>query len=261
MPQYMFDLSVDRVDLVNEGACSEAHIMLFKNKKGDNKMTYEQIMEKLTPEHRATVEATVAKAKEDAEATVAEAVAKTAEMTEELEATKAKCDELEKSLEETVEVEDEIEKSKTDAVEDVIKSLDPAVQAVFKSLQAKTEAAEAVVKAVQKEKEHAEAIAKAKTLSTLPVAEEVLVAEIEKGISPEVMNILEAAAKATADAEIFKSVGTDKIAPTGVDAWARIESAAVEIAKTKNISQAKAIDAAIKENPDLYREYIKNGAN
>lgn len=262
MPNYMFDLSVDRVDLVTEGANSEAMIKIFKSKnEGGTAMNYEEILASLKPEHRDVI-----KSEMDKLATLSpEDQAKVDEfdtLNTDLAKAKEELVNLQKELEETKKsVDEDVAKGKPD-MEDVIKGLDPAVQEVFKSLKAQKEAAEEVLKSAQKEKLHAEAIAKAKELKALPVEENTLVSVIEKGVSPEVMNIFTAAAKAFGDSDLFKSKGSDiGNSSTGTDAWAKIEAKASEIAKSRNITVAKATDVAIKENPDLYKEYLDNGAN
>ena len=62
MPKMITDLTIDRVDLVEEGANSAAFIRLYKSR--GEKMNYESILKSLKPEHAAVVEAEVAKAKE-----------------------------------------------------------------------------------------------------------------------------------------------------------------------------------------------------
>ena len=262
LPNYLFDLSVDRVDLVDEGACSVADIKLFKNKGGNIAMEYQEILEKLQPEHRAVIEAEVAKAACMTSEEDKDKLAKVETLEEELNTAKAclaaKEEELAKLKEES-----NVNKQKPE-FEEVLKGLDPAVQEVFKSMKAQKEAAEAVAKAAQQAKLHEEAIAKAKELKALPVEESKLVDLIEKGISEEIHEILKAAANACEGADIFKSQGTEvknSSSNTADSAWAKIELKADEVAKAKNISKAKAIDEVVRTNPDLYREYLDGGAN
>ena len=262
LPNYLFDLSVDRVDLVDEGACSVADIKLFKNKGGSNAMEYQEILEKLQPEHKAVIEAEVAKAACMTAEADKDKLAKMETLEEELNTTKA-C--LAQKEEELAKLQEEcnVNKSKPE-FEDILKGLDPAVQEVFKSMKAQKEAAEAVAKAAQQAKLHEEAVAKAKDLKALPVEEEKLVSLIEKGISEEVHEVLKAAAAACENSDIFKSTGTDTTGSgvsTADSAWAKIELKADEIAKAKGITKAKAIDEAVKANPELYREYLDGGAN
>lgn len=259
----MFDLSVDRVDLVSEGANSAAMIKIFKSKnEGGTAMNYEEILASLKPEHRTVIEAEfkkVSKLPEDVQAKVDGYD----QMSTDLAKAKEDLAQVQNDLEEEKKknAEGDVAKGKPD-MEEVIKGLDPAVQEVFKSLKAQKEAAEAVVKEAQKEKAHNEAVAKAKDLKALPVDEATLVDVIEKGVSTEIMNIFTAVAKALDDSDLFKSKGSDAgNSNTSTDSWAKIEAKASEIAKARNITVAKATDIAIKENPDLYKEYLENGAN
>lgn len=265
MPNLMIDLTVDRVDLVDEGANSAAHICLFKSKGGKNSMTYEEILAKMKPEHREVVEAELDKAK--------------CEVPEEAQKKIEQADELQKQLDEANEklenTEDELNKAKEELeaqevakskgepeFEDVLKGLDPSVQEVFKSMQAAKEAAEAEVAKAKEAKQHEEAVAKAKELKGLPTEEEKLVEAIKKGIEPEVLAILKAASTALEESGLFKSQGSDAKEDkeaTGDDAWAVIETKAEAVAKSKGMSMAKAIDTVLKENPDLYNRYIQGG--
>ena len=271
MATLLVDLMVDRVDLVEEGSCSVADIKLFKNKGGKPAMEFAQILEQLKPEHRAVVEAEVAKAKAEA----------TAAMEEEL--NKAKCDleesmtkaskleatneELAKENEELKaaneskddEEDDAVAKSNRD-MEEVIKGLDPTVQAYLANLKAQKDAAEQVAKSAAAEKAKEQAIAKARELKALPVEETQLVSVIEKGMPEEIYDILKSAAKLCEESELFKSKGSDAEGNTE-DAWAKIEAKASEIAKARNISREKAVGAVIKEFPEMYTEYLNNGAN
>lgn len=242
MPSLVLDLLVDRVDLVDEGANSEAFIKLYKRKERRDTMTFEEILAKMKPEHAEVVKQYVA----DKDLTV------------DLNKAKEKITELEGDLE-------KVAKSKTveePAFEDVLKSLDPAVQEVFKSMQAQKDAAEAVAKQAADERLNTEAIAKAKELKALPVDETKLV-EVLKSITPEVHEILKAANKAISEDSVFEEIGktkTDTSSGAG-DAWGKIEKKAKAIEVEQKVSKAKAISIAVNQNPDLYKEYLEGGAN
>ena len=270
MATLLVDLMVDRVDLVEEGSCSVADIKLFKNKGGKPAMEFAQILEQLKPEHRAVVEAEVAKAKAEATAAMEEELNKAKcdleeSMTKasELEATNeelAKENEELKAANESKDGEEEtVEKSNRD-MEEVIKGLDPTVQAYLANLKAQKDAAEQVAKSAAAEKAKEQAIAKARELKALPVEETQLVSVIEKGMPEEIYDILKSAAKLCEESELFKSKGSDAEGNTE-DAWAKIEAKASEIAKARNISREKAVGAVIKEFPEMYTEYLNNGAN
>ena len=129
-----------------------------------------------------------------------------------------------------------------------------------KSLQAQKEAAEAVVKQLNDQKLEDEAIAKAKELKGLPVDEDKLVTVV-KSVSNEVYEVLKAASAAIESSDMFTEVGKSNAGTDSNDAWSKIEKKAAELAETEKVSKQKAIARVIKDNPDLYREYLKGGAN
>lgn len=258
MPNLMLDLVVDRVDLVDEGANSEAFIKLYKRKERVEAMNFDEILAKMKPEHADIIREELAKAKgEVPEATMTEMAKKDEELSKAAE-------EVAKAKEELTKVTTELEtvtksKETEKSVEDVIKSLDPTVQEVFKSLKSQKETAEAVVKQLNEKKLEDEAVAKAKELKSLPVEEAKLVTVV-KGVSEEVFEILKAANKAIETGGLFEEVGKAK-GDADNDAWAKIEKKADEIVESEKVSKQKAIAKVIKENPELYREYLKGGAN
>lgn len=252
----LLDLEVDRVDLVDEGANSQAFIKLYKRKETDKDMDFAQILAKLKPEHAAIVKDELAKAK----AEVPEEVQK--RLTELENDKQALSTELAKAKED-LQAHVAKGKSETDALEEVLKSADPIVQEVVKSLKARTEAAEAATRELINKAKQEEAIAKAKELKALPVEEDKLV-EVLKSVTPEVYEILKSAAKAVEEASIFQEVGKSKGSEGGSDAWARIEKKASEIQKRDGITFEAAVSKAITENKELYREYLEHlegGAN
>lgn len=248
VPNFLIDLIVDRVDLVDEGANSAAFIKLYKRKEMETGMDFNEIISKLKPEHAEVIQAELAKAR----AEVPEEIAKELSDTKaELEAVKA---ELEKFKEE---VKKSKEPTQEESFDEILKNLDPAVQKVFKTLQAQKEAAEQLAKQLKEQKEEEEAIAKAKALKALPVEEEKLI-QVVKGVSDDVYEILKSAAKALEESILFEEIGKSD---TGtMDAWAKIEKKAEEIAKRDGITVEKAISVVINENPELYKEYLSGGA-
>lgn len=255
MPNLIIDLEVDRVDLVDEGANSAAFIKLYKRKEQEPIMTLEEILSKMKPEHAKVIQDELAKAKlaaDNAEAAKQEAEQKLQAMSEELEKAKAATEKLEKSK----------NGDQQPDFEEVIKGLDPTVQELFKSLKAQKEAAEELARQAAEEKRTQEALAKAKELKALPVEETKLV-EVMKGITPEIYEILKAANKALEDAGLLDEIGKSKThnPSTSDEAWQQIEKKAEEIVAQENVSKAKAISLVIKRYPDLYREYLKGGAN
>lgn len=250
MAKLLTDLVIDRVDLVDEGANSEAFIKLYKRR--NTRMNFEELLKSLPEDQATLITSEIAKAKADADVEVKKA--KDA-ATAEVDAAKADADAAKaETAKVKAEASGDVEKSKS--TEDVIKSLDPEVQAIFKSLEDKKTAAEAIAKQLKEDQEKEEAIVKAKDLKALPVEESKLV-DIAKSASPEVYEVLKAASKLIADSEILKEKGNNSKGDT--DAWSKIEKAAVELTKKDGITQAKAISAVIKEQPELYKEYLKGG--
>lgn len=247
MPNLLIDLEVDRVDLVDEGANSAAHIRLYKRKEIDQTMELKDIIAKMKPEHAAVVEAEIAKAKSEVPEEVAQDLAKA----------KSDLAAKEQELEAVVKAKPAQEPTQ----EEVIKSLDPAVQEIFKSMQRQKEAAEALALQAAEKQLTDNAIAKAKQLAAIPVEESELV-NVVKGMDENVFNILKAAADAIENAGVLDETGVAKGAEptvTSNDAWDAIEKAAGDIAKEKQVSLEKAIGFAIQANPELYRKYLEGG--
>lgn len=261
VPNLLLDLTVDRVDLVDEGANSEAFIKLYKRKENEQVMELQEILAKMKPEHAQVVQDAIAKAKAEVPETTAEELAKAkgdlATANEALAKAKADAEAAEAKVKE---LECAKKSEATDNMDEVIKSLDPAVQEVFKSIKAQKEAAEEVVRKMNEQMIEQEAIAKAKELKALPVEEAKLVA-VMKGASAEVFDILKAANAAIENSGLLDEVGKSKKGSDGTDAWSKIEKKADEIAKRDAVTKQKAIATAIKENPELYREYLSGGAN
>lgn len=258
-------LKITRVDLVPEGANSAAFVTLYKGKEG-KPMEFEEILEKMKPEHAEVIQAKldeVEKAKADAEAELAEALEKAKE-------TCAKAAEDEASDEEEESEEEPVDKADTktegttsfDEDETLLKSLPPELQGFVAKMRQQKEAAEEVAKAAIARERHAEAIAKANDLKALPIATDELVDFIEKA-NEETVDMLSAIAKAI-DSTVLTETGSNdsgSFSKSSGDAWAKLEEKAAEIAKERGITKAKGMSAAIDEFPELYREYLEGGAN
>lgn len=251
----LIDLDVSRVDLVDEGANSHAHIMLYKRKETqDMSMTYEEILKGLKPEHVATIVEEIAKAK----AIVPEEVAT------ELKGVKKSLKDAEAALNEANETISKAKPTEEPDFEEVLKGMDPAMQTIFKRMQAEKEAAEEIAKAAADKQLNDSAIAKAATLKNLPVEQDKLV-EVVKGIKPELYDILKAANDAIDGSGLLDEVGngaedTVEKAGNADQAWALLEKKAGEIAVEKGITANEAMSIAIKKNRDLYKQSL-GGAN
>ena len=260
MPYLLDDLVVDRVDLVDEGANSAAFISLYKRKEQNNTMDIKEIIEKMSPEHAAVVQAEldklgtdVTKAKEDCAAAQEEA-SKAAEdlktANEDLATAKAELDTLKQAG------------STAFDEEETLKAMPEAAKAYFVKMKAQKELAEEALRKSKEAEEDAKAIAKAAELKALPVEQTKLVGVL-KNCSPELLEVLTTVAAAI-DSTVLGEVGKSKpgdASAKGTDAWSKIEAKADEIAKAKSISKAKAITQAVEENPELYKEYLQGGAN
>lgn len=265
LPSLLLDLEVDRVDLVDEGANSAAFIKLYKRKE-QNDMKFEEILKSMKPEHAEVIKAEIAKAKVEIPEVVATALKKAKEdadkMASDLKlATDAKDAAEQKAAEFEKASCDASGQDSKDKMDEIMKNLDPTVQEVVKSMKAQKEAAEAVVKQMNEQKLNDEAIVKAKDLKALPVEEAKLVAVV-KNASPEVYEILKAASVAIETGGTFAEVGKSKGNKDGGDAWTKIEKKAEEyVTADSKLTKQAAITKAIKENPELYREYLNGGAN
>ena len=266
-------LSINRVDLVPEGANSAAFITLYKRKEG-KPMEFEEILEKMKPEHAEVIKAKfaeIAKEADDAKEEAAEAKAEAEE------AKKAKdpdqedckkadvCPECGKNpcvCEDNKMAKEASGTVSFDEDETLIKSLPEELQSFVAKMRQQKEAAEEVAKAAIAREKHAEAISKAAELKALPIESAELVAFIEKS-NEETVDMLSAIAKAIESTVLIEtgSNETGSFAKSANDAWDQLERKAADIAKERGISKAKGMSAAIDEYPELYREYLEGGAN
>lgn len=253
MPTLITDLEVTRVDLVPEGANSEAFIAIFKSKEGGNEgMTFEEILAKMKPEHAAVIktamEESVASVKAENES-LAERVAKMEQDAEaEAEAKKAA-----EAKEEEKEPEDS----------DVLKGLDPAIAAIVEKARLQASAAEQELKKMKDEQTTAEVITKAKELTNLGTEEKQLV-EVLKSLKAtdatlydNVFGIMKAANAMIADGATFEEIGKSS-SEDSKDAWGKIDQLADQRAVAKSITKEAAISEVLKEQPELYNEYLKS---
>lgn len=258
MPYILEDLIVDRVDFVDEGANSAAFIEICKRKEQNNPMEFSEILSKMKPEHSSVVQAKLdelsvdlAKAREDLDAantTIADQEGKLNEANEAL----AKANEELETLKATDPA------AGTESDEDVLKAMPENIREEFLKMRAQKEAAEEQVRKNEADKIEAEAVAKAATMKSLPVDQDTLVSVL-KNCDKTVADILSAAAAAI-DGTVLTEVGKSGEGKPTHDAWEKIESEAEKVAKRDSITKQKAIAVVIKEQPELYREYLNGGA-
>ena len=288
MAKKLTNLKITKVSLVDEGACSAAHITLFKQKKGGSEMTFEEMMESLSEEQQAIIKAKfdaqneeLEKAKEECsekEQELEEAKKAFSEKEEELEKVKQEKKDLETKASETeeeeeAEAEDDdlaIEADSEDGVtkakkelteEEILKNVDPAVREMIQKAKSEAEVHKQAVLKMKEEKEIAEVTEIAKSLSGVGTEETKMVSMLRKAKSldvelyAEVLKALQVANNIIADSELLKEKG-QSFAGNDVDAWSKVDAKADEIAKTRGVSKAKATNIVIDEFPELYQAYL-----
>ena len=283
MAKKLTNLKITKVSLVDEGACSAAHITLFKQKKGGSEMTFEEMMESLSEEQQAIIKAKfdaqneeLEKAKEECsekEQELEEAKKAFSEKEEELEKVKQEKKDLETKASETEEEEEEdlaIEADSEDGVtkakkelteEEILKNVDSAVREMIQKAKSEAEIHKQAVLKMKEEKEIAEVTEIAKSLSGVGTEETQMVSMLRKAKSldvelyAEVLKALQVANNIIADSELLKEKG-QSFAGNDVDAWSKVDAKADEIAKTRGVSKAKATNIVIDEFPELYQAYL-----
>lgn len=288
MPYMLEDLVVNRVDLVDEGCNTASFIELYKRKE-QTKMDVKEILSKMKPEHAAVIQAALDAAAEDlrkSKEDLATVSTERDDATQEL--NKAK-EQLSTANEELAKVNSELEKAKAacdtcecdgEANEDgmckacgkpkkkantgaafdeteTMKSMPQEVRDMFEKMKLQKEAAEEEVRKARDAEKTAEAIAKAKELKAIPYEQDKLVGII-KGASPDLLDLL-STVNAAIEGTVLDEVGKNHSG--GSDAWSKIEAKAEEVSKRESVTKQKAISMVIKENPELYKEYLQGGAN
>ena len=246
MSYLLEDLIIDRVDLVDEGANSASFIALYKRKERGN-MNLEEILASLEPEQAKVVQDAI----DTASGNLSKALADVAAIQKEK-------DDLVASFEKEKE---DLKKSKDgDSEEALLKAMPEAAKTAYLQMKAQKEAAEQEVRKARDAEAHAEAVNKALSLKALPIEQEKLVSILKTG-SDEFVEVLTKINKAIADSVLGEVGSVDKNNSTSEAAWAKIEGKAAEIVKVKGVTKAKAITMVVNDNPELYKEYIKGGAN
>ena len=243
MAKKLTNLKITKVSLVDEGACSAAHITLFKQKKGGSEMTFEEMMESLSEEQQAII-----KAKFDAQ-------------NEELEEAKKAFSEKEEELEKVKQEKKDLETKASETEEEILKNVDPAVREMIQKAKSEAEVHKQALIKMKEEKEVAQLTEIAKSINNVGTEETQLVSMLKKAKSVdvefynEVLKTLQVANNIIADSELLKEKG-QSFAGNDVDAWSKVDAKADEIAKTRNVSKAKATNIVIDEFPELYQAYL-----
>lgn len=274
MPYLLEDLVIDRVDLVDEGANSAAFIELYKRKEPSVTMGIEEIVKKMKPEHAQVIQDEIDRINGElakANTTITAITSERDTATDDLKKAKSDLDEAQKVIKSKTPCscdgeEDEKgmckvcgkPKKSIDETE-TLKAMPEAARALYIKMRDQKNAAEEQIRKAKEAEKNAEAVAKAASLKSLPVEEAKLV-EVLKSCNTEMVDML-TAINAAINGTVLAEVGKNHTGSTGADAWSKIESKATEVAKRDTISKQKAIAVVIKENPELYKEYLQGGAN
>lgn len=268
MPYLLEDLIIDRVDLVDEGANSASFIQLFKRKEMSKRMEFNEIISKLMPEELEIVNAELAKQADEKAALAAERDTLAGELNvakEDITAATTSLEDLQKELEALKEeklLADEEAKKATMVFdeEQMLKSMPEELKEAFIKMRDQKIAAEEEVRKAREAAEEAEAIAKAASLKSLPVEQSKLVSIVKK-CDAEMLDVLTTINTAI-DSVVLGEVGKkSSTSTTNADAWEKIDAKATEIVGRDNVTKQKAIATALKENPELYKEYLEGGKN
>lgn len=272
--QVMIDTKLDRVDLVEEGSCSEAYIMMYKGKDGALKVSKERveaILAKMKPEYATEVREYFEDQIEKAKCKKSEEDAEFDKAKEDL---KAANKELQKTKDELKDANEELAKAKQDLAaanknledvakskgneepdfEEVLKAAPEAMRGFLKQLKQSQDEAVAKAKQLEEEKAHNEAVAKAKELSVLPVKEQELVDLFKSKEGAVVAPMLEKIAKSIMESGLLDEKGTG-VNYNNNDANADIDARVEALAKSKNISKEKAMVEIFQADPEAYAKY------
>lgn len=272
--QVMIDTKLDRVDLVEEGSCSEAYIMMYKGKDGALKVSKERveaILAKMKPEYATEVREYFEDQIEKAKCKKSEEDAELDKAKEDL---KAANKELQKTKDELKDANEELAKAKQDLAaanknledvakskgneepdfEEVLKAAPEAMRGFLKQLKQSQDEAVAKAKQLEEEKAHNEAVAKAKELSVLPVKEQELVDLFKSKEGAVVAPMLEKIAKSIMESGLLDEKGTG-VNYNNNDANADIDARVEALAKSKNISKEKAMVEIFQADPEAYAKY------
>ena len=252
MPNKVIKLSIDRVDLVDEGANSASFIELIKRRRPET-MDVQEILSKMRPEE-ASVLQTALTEKDAALAKSNELIASNNATSE---AELAKRDSTISTLNGQLET---VTKAKAiDTEEELIKSMPENVRKAFTDMKLQKETAEEAIRKAKEASDELEAITKSKELQALNASDDELVS-IVKGCSPEVFEILKKASKQVED-NLLTPVGKSHLGGAASDSWDRINKSADALRATdSSLTKEQAVTKVLTDNPALYDEYLQGGA-
>ena len=153
---------------------------------------------------------------------------------------------------------------KKDEPEDIWKGVSPALRQKFEAQEAELAVAKGIATREREERLTREYIFKAKSFERLPVNPDddaKILREIDEKLSPEaatrVNALLKASDEALRQSKAFVEIGASG-ASSGKSAWGKIQALAKErITKGAKETEAQAIDAILKEHPELEIAYYE----
>lgn len=167
------------------------------------------------------------------------------------------------------EEEDYEDKSVNISKEDLPDELKDEVEGLFKQYEQIKKENQEIKQELRKEKEQKrlnEFISKAEQFNNLPVKPNEfgkilknLADSDEKGFQ-KLMEVLKSADESLNQSGLFKEKGSS-VGDTASDSWGKIEKRAEGVMEEKGLSREKAINQVMKDNPELYRQYMDEKSN
>lgn len=238
----LVNLSIDKVALCKQGINSQAHILLAKAERKENKdmpKTFEEVLTSLEPGHAELINKHIADLEQGKDGVIAELTGEVAALKDTIEKAKEV-----PSKEETVNPEEEIIKSASPELAEYIRGLQNSVNTLIE--------------------DRAETVAKSRfeEVKALPVEEETL-KTVLKSASPATFEVLKAAAQAVRETvltPVGKDVPSDSFSSNADAAYAKLEKSAHAImAEDANLTFEQAFDRACTKDPAIYTEYCERG--
>lgn len=166
-------------------------------------------------------------------------------------------------------LESQVAKQNVDPEEEFKKSLPESVRKRLEASEQRAKQAEEEVKKFNEARAKEQYIAKAKEYGKLPIKSEELglilksVAEKDAENYVKLEELLKAANEQIKAGDLFKEKGTASAGgATGNSAYEKLSTMAQEIVKSDSkVTFYEAFEMALKRNPDLYKEYVEEGAN
>jgi len=256
MHTLLTNLVIDRVDLVDEGANSEAFIQLYKRKENTSNMNFTDIISKMNADEAKIVQAELDRLNDE----LSKSTTSNETLTKQVGELTVN---LEKSNNQVNALNEQITKVKDTSEDEILKSLSEPAKEIFKKMKLQKETAEEEVRKAAEAQVNAEAVAKASSLKALPVEQSELVNVIKKA-DKDVISMLEAVNKAIEDNVLVEKGASGDLNTTVLtknEAWSKIEKRATAISAAEQITFEKAIQKVIETEKELYKQYVSGGAN